>query len=364
MSARSTTSAARRNGRRRHMVSAATLTAMLALAGCGGGDEPSGGGGDAKDGAAAPKEETTKIRIAEVPRLLEMFLVHVADEEGFMEEEGVSLEYISVKSGPELVSSLLGGNADVALAAPLLYWPAINKGEPIVSLMGAVKLNYVLATCAPDVKTPNIDAPFPKNLQDLKGKRVGAIGPGTATEWFALELLEAAGLEPGKDVNIVYLGGPATAVPACQAGRADFYTFPPPTQGLLKGARPVADALQPSSGGIFDDIVVTTYATTEDYESKNAEATEGFCRAVVKAREFSRDPKNQDRIVELLAKETGISVDIAREVWPQQSEALGIALTPEIWEAQKVTMRPPLESYVPEYEKHVSEECTSITKEG
>lgn len=305
---------------------------------------------------------TTKlvtIKIAEVPRLLEMFLVHLAAQKGFMQQEGLSPQFISVSSGPDLITSILGGNANIALASPPLFWPAIKKGANIVSLVGTIKLNYVLATCGTTV-APNAGAPFPQNLRGVKGKTVGVIAPGTATEIWVEKLLAAAGLKPNVDYKIVYLGPPATGVPACEAGRADFYTFAPPSEALVPGAKVIADSLASSSGGLFTHVLTTVYAATGSYAASHPSVISGFCKAVVKAKQFALNPVNETQVVDLLAQDTGVSITAARAVWPEESQALLPAITSKVWSAQTILQLPPLTTYVPSYSKYVSPLCTSI----
>lgn len=320
------------------------IVSLLAMTGCGNSNPNNSNSG------------AQTVRFAEVPGILETFLVHVADEKGYMAQNNIHMSYVSVKSGPDLVAALIGGNADVGLAAPSLYWPAIDKGEKIISLTGTIKYNYVLGTCGPDTPTPHIADKFPANLQDLKGKRVGVIGPGTATEGFAKALLKAAGLTEGKDVTLVNLGAPSTAIPACQANRADFYTFPPPAQALLPGTKIVADALNSSTGDLFSKLVVTVYATNGQYAQNHGSTLTGFCNALVEAKKFVTDPANQQAAVKLLAQHTGITEDAAAKVWPEQKSALLPPLTKEVWDAQAAAVT--ASSKVPAYDTYVSSQCT------
>lgn len=49
------------------------------------------------------------------------------------------------------------------------------------------------------------------NINDLKGKRISTGSPGSATEVFAFRVLEAAGLDPQKDMKIERLGASESA---------------------------------------------------------------------------------------------------------------------------------------------------------
>lgn len=332
---------------------ALVLAGGFIAAACGGGAEPSADG------------EPTTVQIVEIPGLAQMLYPHIADEEGFFEDHGIKPEFVSAQSGPALVTSILGGNAQIGMAGPQLIWPAMKKGEDILAMAAAAQLNYLIASCDSDVPTPNRDAAFPANIADLKGKRLGTIAEGTQTERFGLELIKAADMQPGKDVEVLYVGAAGTAIPACDAGRIDFYVFNPPAQALLgeegKDYEVVADALAPSSGGLFDGLISDLYATTRTYAESNPEQVSGFCEAVTDAKEFASDPKNSDQVVAYLAKFTNIPKARAQEIWESDfPQSLLNPVDEKTWAQQAEALEGELADYVPDYNKHVDSGCTDI----
>lgn len=329
------------------------LIGVLLAASCGGEDEPAGG------------DELTRVRIVEIPGLAQMFYPHLADDEGFFEEEGLEAEFVSAQSGPALVTTILGGNAELGMAGPQLIWPAMEKGEEILVLAGAAKLNYLIATCGPDMPTPNIEETFPQNILDLEGNAVGAIAEGTQTERFALQLIEAAGLRPGEDVDVLYVGAASTAIPACAAGRIDAYVFNPPAQALLgeegKDYKVIADALAPSSGGLFEGFISDMFATTSSYAQNEPETVIGFCEALVQARDFAEDPANFERVVERLASYTNLPVERVRAIWEGGlADSIFLPVDEKTWARQADALEGELSNYVPDYAQHVHNDCTDI----
>src|SRR5262245_7485465 len=95
------------------------------------------------------------------------------------------------------------GNSDIAFSQVDAAWDAIN---------GAGKFPSKLKIQALAVLYPNhmhlvtVDGTGITKPEDLKGKRVSTGSPGSATEVFAFRVLEAAGLNPEKDIRKERLG--------------------------------------------------------------------------------------------------------------------------------------------------------------
>jgi len=64
-----------------------------------------------------------------------------------------------------------------------------------------------------------------RSMADLKGKRISTGAPGSATEVFALRLIEAAGLNPASDFRSRERLSPAESTNAIKDGKLDAYFF-------------------------------------------------------------------------------------------------------------------------------------------
>ena len=95
------------------------------------------------------------------------------------------------------------GRTDIAFSQVDAAWDAIN---------GKGKFPKKLPVRALAVLYPNhmhvvtVDGTGIEKIEDLKGKRVSTGSPGSATEVFAFRVLEAAGIDPEKDLTKERLG--------------------------------------------------------------------------------------------------------------------------------------------------------------
>ncbi len=96
------------------------------------------------------------------------------------------------------------GKADVALTQVDAAWDAFKglgkfKGKPLpVSAIGVLYPNHMHVV--------TVNGTGISKVEDLKGKRVSTGSPGSATEVFAFRIIEAAGLDPDKDMTRERLG--------------------------------------------------------------------------------------------------------------------------------------------------------------
>lgn len=314
--------------------------------------------------SSAAGKAPVSVNIGGIPGLSQMFLPYVATQKHFFEKHGIAANMINIQTGPGLILGLLGGSSDISMAGPQLLWPPIKKGEPIVVLAGAIKFNYLLVTCA-NTAVPHAKEPYPRNLQDLKGKSIGAIGLGTQTMNMAEALTMAAGFTPGADVKLIAVGGPATMVPACKQGKVDFIIAPPPLEELLgeegKDYVVVASATDPhTTGDAFQGLFADTYATTASYLKAHRKEVSAFCSAMVDARTFTANPGNTAEVAKLFADYTNIPRDKAVTFWPKHRDELLVPVTKSVWERQAAGVKGELHTFVPDFDSHVDKVCTGI----
>jgi ABC-type nitrate/sulfonate/bicarbonate transport system substrate-binding protein len=129
------------------------------------------------------------IDLAYVERgLHEEFVAHVADQEGYFEDEGV---HVAIRNGVGWDAERLRRGASIGLGRALLHrltggidWKvlSVNNDRPLFWFLG------------------NADT---TSMEDLRGRRV-AVHPGqTAPGWFSRITLRQYGLDPDRDVSCV-----------------------------------------------------------------------------------------------------------------------------------------------------------------
>jgi NitT/TauT family transport system substrate-binding protein len=122
----------------------------------------------------------------------------VATKMGWFEKAGIKVELVPLPGSGDCVKLVATGEIPFALpsAEPLLV--IRPQGADVKMYYTAYQGNiYGIAVPA--------DSPL-KTVADLKGKKIGVIGMGSAGAIFARALVADAGMDPTKDVSIVVAG--------------------------------------------------------------------------------------------------------------------------------------------------------------
>jgi ABC-type nitrate/sulfonate/bicarbonate transport system substrate-binding protein len=140
----------------------------------------------------------------------------VAKDEGIFRKYGLEVELIFLRGGQVAIQALTGGDPPIVTIGNVII--ANLQGHDIV-LVGSVENSYDQSVFA----RPGIAA----SVEQLKGKRFGISGFGSATHNAALILFKKFNLEPNKDVAFVTTGTGPERLAAMSAGRIDATFFNP-----------------------------------------------------------------------------------------------------------------------------------------
>lgn len=189
---------------------------------------------------------------------------------------------------------LNGGSIDFASTAGLAAVLSRANGSPI-------KTVYIASRPEWTALAVRKDSPI-KTLADLKGRKIAAT-KGTDPYLFTLRSLEQAGL--GKDdVELVHLQHPDGRV-ALERGDVDAWAGLDPhlaASQLQSGARILYRNLDFNSYGVV--------SVTEGFAAEHPQTIEQVLQAYEKARQWARE--NPEPLAELLAKESGLPLEVAR----------------------------------------------------
>lgn len=202
----------------------------------------------------------------------------VALDGGYFSREGLTVELIYIRGGPQTVSAIAGG--DVALAQvysqPLLA--ARLSGLDTVIIAGLI--NQPLLSI---VALKGIDKP-----EDLRGKKVGITTFGSATDLALRLALKKWGLKPEIDVQILQIRGVPEILSALRSGAIHAGVLSPPTNMTAIKAGFKELSYLPDIGISFQH---TTLATTRRYLEKNRPAALKVLRAYMSAIQRIRTDK-------------------------------------------------------------------------
>jgi ABC-type nitrate/sulfonate/bicarbonate transport system substrate-binding protein len=144
---------------------------------------------------SAPAQETMRVAIPLFPTVA--FPVLVAGEKGFFQKEGLTVEPIRINSAPTTYQALISGDVDAAVGAPTGLLPSNLLGADIISVGSWDNLvPYVWVT------RERIT-----DIRELRGKKVGVNRAGSKPWLIIHVLLQDAGLDPVKDLNLLQMGG-------------------------------------------------------------------------------------------------------------------------------------------------------------
>jgi ABC-type nitrate/sulfonate/bicarbonate transport system substrate-binding protein len=160
-----------------------------------------------------PSFAVDNVRVAYPSLNTSVFCIIIADKEGYLKEEGIEVQLLSIR-GEIAIRTALAGEID--------YFT--NAGS---ALAGAVRnVPVKILTVFQDrpawdlIAQPNI-----KSIEQLRGTNIAIMSPEGSLAVVAREMLRKHGLDPGKDVNLIVMGGDSVRFPALQTRSIDATLF-------------------------------------------------------------------------------------------------------------------------------------------
>ncbi|HEY2987482.1 MAG TPA: ABC transporter substrate-binding protein [Candidatus Binatia bacterium] len=164
-------------------------------------------------GTSVFAQEVKKIRLGYPSLAFTQSHIWVGKEEGLFKKNGVDVDPVFLRGGQIATQALAGGDP-----------PIVNVGTVVQA--GLTGYNLVLVAAIENTYYQVVFArPEIKKLEELKGKKFGISGFGSATHYAALILLKHLNLEPNKDVALVPAGPDAERLGALVAGKLDACFF-------------------------------------------------------------------------------------------------------------------------------------------
>jgi ABC-type nitrate/sulfonate/bicarbonate transport system substrate-binding protein len=130
--------------------------------------------------------------------------------------------------------------------------------------------------------------------KDLKGKKIGILGPASATKYSTDLMLFANGVDPAKDVEYVNLGGVGAYVEALKAKRVDAVgSWHDPNETVFKPS-PLWPELTALPATLYQGDV---YLARRDWVTKNRDLVVNFDALLMKTMNYFLD--NPDKAVDI-----------------------------------------------------------------
>ena len=223
--------------------------------------------------ADAPAADT--ITVALTAKAFQYTILPVAQERGYMREEGIDMKLTYMQAGPSLQAVLAGSAQFSGAGSSALV--GISKGNAPLKTVLALNdqvLQWVVAR-------PNVAGPA-----DLKGKRIATAGVASLGTFMLRQLLSSKYGIDGKD--LVFIDpGPLNRLPSLMSGAADaaIVSAEERYQAVEQGMKDfmyLGKELKNSWG---------TIATSDKFLKEQPKQMLGFARAIIKSLRYFR----QDR---------------------------------------------------------------------
>jgi NitT/TauT family transport system substrate-binding protein len=158
-------------------------------------------------------QEVRKIRLGYPSLAFTQSHIWVGKEEGLFKKNGVDVDPVFLRGGQIATQALAGGDPPIVNVGTVVQ--ASLTGYNLALVAAIENTYYQVVFTRPEIK----------KLEELKGKKFGISGFGSATHYAALILFKHLNLDPNKDVALVPAGPDAERLGALVAGKLDACFF-------------------------------------------------------------------------------------------------------------------------------------------
>jgi NitT/TauT family transport system substrate-binding protein len=220
------------------------------------------------------------------PSALNVWPMHVAVGEGYMEEEGLKLDVQAVDGSSLVLQGMAAGQAQIGLPGPAPTLAARARGEDVVFIYN-LNPKSIFGIVVREESTYQEPA-------DLKGKVIGVGTADGAEVAFARSILSDAGLTEGTDYTFLPVGDGGTAAAGFERGDIEAYSAATSDAAIMSTRGLKLREITPDK---FKAYFANGYAVLRPWMEENRDVIEGFGRAVVKGTKFGMDPANRDKVL-------------------------------------------------------------------
>jgi len=249
-----------------------------------------------------------KVRLGSSSTNVSFLAFYTALHRGFFKDEGIDLEIIYMPAN--LASTaVLNGDIDYNGAVTGTIGAAV-RGQPMKVLLFTVAKPFLFLVSKKDIK----------DVKQLKGKKIAGSSPGGSATLIAEKVLKHYGLEPGRDVSLLPMGGSAAgryAVLETGVVDASFLSVPENIIAMEKGYTELVFA------GDVVEFPQNGFGTSEKKIRENPDEVYRMVRATLRGLQFVWDKTNQEAVTKIIMKQWRINDPrMAAEIFKQVTRVL------------------------------------------
>ncbi|HWH79364.1 MAG TPA: ABC transporter substrate-binding protein [Candidatus Binatus sp.] len=243
-------------------------------------------------GSAAAQAPLKKLRLGIAATSVGFLPIYAAYHKGFYKDEGIDLEII-LMSLAAANNAFFKGEIDYSAALTGLALAAV-RNYPAKILIFTIEKPLQSFMSRKDIRSP----------RDLRGKKVAGSSPGGSATILAYQALKHFGLEPGKDVQVLPMGGSgAGRLAVLEQGVVDasLLSVPENILALNKGYHELiflGDVVTFPQNGIGTSVARIQQQPDEVYR---------MVRATLRGLQFVADEANREQAREIMMKQWRVS---------------------------------------------------------
>jgi NitT/TauT family transport system substrate-binding protein len=219
--------------------------------------------------------------------------IFIAIAQGYMAEQGVTLDLVAVSSTAAGMQQLAAGSANIGSGGLTDPLRAIDKGAPISLLRVETQVPPYSLWAKPAIKS----------VADLRGKLISIGGAKDITRIYLERTLTPNGVRPG-EYDMIFAGTTVARFAALSSGAVDAAILVPPASFRARsgGFSLVADVAD-----YVRDLPFTGYAANRDWARTHKAPLSGFLVAIARGVVWFYKDENRAGAIDILVKESGSS---------------------------------------------------------
>lgn len=253
--------------------------------------------------ASVLQAQMQKIRISLSSRSNTNTPYYVAQDRGFFKDEGLEVEFIQINPRLGAMAVL---NGDVTFTTSFVStFRGVVQGLPMKTVLVLLKRGTYYLMVRPDLI---------KDIQDLKGKKLGVTAVNGGDHIIGRELMRMKGLDPNL-VQAIAVGDPSLRFQAAVSGAVQAVSVPPPFDLLLEkqGLKAISGPPEigvPSSGLFAADRLI----------KESPQTLRRTIRAALRANRYIEG--NREETIRIMTKYVAQAPEIAARSYDIEFKAL------------------------------------------
>ena len=254
---------------------------------------------EAPSATAAGSPETSTIQLGLLP-LADVAPVYIGIEEGYFEDEGLTIEIVPVQGGAAAIPALVNGELDITFGNYVSFFLASDSG---IDLRIIADQNHATPGFSSIMTLPDSGISAPA---DLVGKKLAVNTLSNVAEITSRAQIKDAGADPDA-VEYTEIPFPEM-IAALEQGSVDAIFAVEPFATLAKQQLQAVEVVNPY-GGRLEGFPVAGFQATAQFAEANPNTIAAFQRAMIKASALAAD--DPESVVGILPTYTTLTPELA-----------------------------------------------------